>query len=178
MSEMHAEPSGDGNPMNSLAYKLERLATKLSKTGNMEGAILALRRANEVGDGVGTRLAKYLQRAGRYQEALSELDALAKSQRRSMVARVSHRPKSERDEAVASILNRLYADAALIARRQKDAVQESVFLKHAAEQNEIVMQLRALNEERRRQIRREIEEAKSDRKLYHRLLKKHFPSRR
>lgn len=116
---MAEHPGGDGNPMNSLAYKLERLATRLKKEGNLEGAIVALRRANDSGGDVGTRLAKYLQQAGRIDEALTEIQRLLDGSDARAKALFSHQPTSVILRQKTGYRARIHKDAALICKRAR-----------------------------------------------------------
>lgn len=163
--------------MNSAAYKLERLATKLNKEGNPDGAVQALKKAQALGSDVGPRLLKYLQRAGRYEEALQELECLVSVARVDVPALMRNKTADERDEVLASTLSRLYADGALIARRQKDATREAEFSRLASHHREKLMRLRPINAERRATSRLMLQKNKSNKPVYYRLLRMFFPGR-
>jgi len=170
-------PGGSANPMNSDAYKLERLATQLSKEGKWDEAVMALKKAQSLGADLGTRQVKYLQRAGRYEEALAELDALLRAARADIPRLMRGKPTEEQGEALASSLCRLYTDGALIARRQKDAARELEFSRIASEQLETMKRLQPINEERRKNVRLVLEKNKNNKPLYYQLLKMFYPSR-
>lgn len=163
--------------MDSDGYQLERLATQLSKEGKWDEAVEALKTAQSLGADVGTRRVKYLQLAGRYEEALAELDMMLRAARTETPKLMRGKPTDELSEALASMLCRLCADGALIARRQKDTAREAEFAKLASAQQVAAMRLQPINEERRKNVRLILEKNKNNKPLYYRLLKMFYPSR-
>ena len=80
MLEVEISIEGE-NPTQTEAYRLDREATALKKAGDMEGAVAALRKRKalmglEYRD---DKLAKYLQAAGRFDEAMTEIEWLLAS---------------------------------------------------------------------------------------------------
>jgi tetratricopeptide (TPR) repeat protein len=113
--------------MESDSYQLERRATELKKIGDWDGAIAALRRVKALaGDSYeDTRLAKYLQDAGRFDEAMAEIQWLLDRCAQQCKALFGHQPEITIRCQEASHRARIHAAAALICKRAKAASRQS-----------------------------------------------------
>lgn len=107
--------------MESEEYQLERQATALKKMGDWDGAIAALRQVKALQDHryQSTRLAKYLQQAGRLDDALQEIEWLVEHSQQWAVAMFAHQPASVLQCQRISWLVRVHGDAILICKRAK-----------------------------------------------------------
>lgn len=103
-------------------YQLSVRATALKKAGDMEGAVAALQQRKRVlgSKHDDTRLAKFLQAAGRFDEALSEIDELIEAVPRQM-RKWSLRTVLGQQRSKAEALGRIHEIAALICKREKRA---------------------------------------------------------
>ncbi|QXL84118.1 hypothetical protein [Comamonas sp. NLF-1-9] len=104
----------------SVEYELDREATRLRRAGDMDGAIAVLRRRKAIFDWQwqDDKLAKYLQRAGCFEEAMAEIQwLLDHSQARARRA-LGHQPVSLQQSQHAAYCARLHASAALICKRE------------------------------------------------------------
>jgi len=104
-------------------YELDRLATRLRRAGDLDGAIDALRRRKAIfgAQWQDDKLAKYLQRAGRFDEAMEEIQwLLAHSQERARRS-LGHQPVSVQQSQHAIHCAHLHAAAALICQRERRA---------------------------------------------------------
>lgn len=104
-------------------YELDRLATRLRRAGDLDGAIDALRRRKAIfgAQWQDDKLAKYLQRAGRFDEAMEEIQwLLAHSQERARRS-LGHQPVSVQQSQHATHCAHLHAAAALICQRERRA---------------------------------------------------------
>lgn len=108
-------------------YQLALRATALKKAGDLAGAIEALRQRKRVqgNDYEDTRLAKFLQAAGQFDEAMVEMKELFESNDAWASRRFAHQPASVvlRQKTIRAAL--LHKDAALLCRRagKKDLQQ-------------------------------------------------------
>lgn len=108
-------------------YQLALRATALKKAGDLTGAVEALRQRKRIqgNDYQDTRLAKFLQAAGRFEEAMSEMQELLELNERWASTHPSPGPVSSvlRQKTMRAAL--LHKDAALICKRarQKDLQQ-------------------------------------------------------
>ena len=101
-------------------YQLDRRATALRRAGDWDGAIAALRQRKAL---LGLqwdndKLAKYLQRAGRFDEALAEIDWLLEHSQARARELFGHQPVSLQQSQHAGYCARLHAGAALICKRE------------------------------------------------------------
>lgn len=104
----------------SVEYQLDRRATALRRAGDWDGAIAALRQRKAL---LGLqwdndKLAKYLQRAGRFDEALAEIDWLLEHSQARARELLGHQPVSLQQSQHAGYCARLHASAALICKRE------------------------------------------------------------
>lgn len=111
------------HPMESESYQLERQATELKKAGDWDGAIAALRHVKALaGDSYeDTRLAKYLQDAGRFEEAMAEIQWLLDRCAQQCRALFGHQPEVTMQCQQAGRMATIHAAAALICKRAKAA---------------------------------------------------------
>lgn len=106
---------GFGSP----EYELDRRATALKRSGDWDGAIAALRERKAV-FGVqwtDTKLAKYLQQAGRFDEAMAEIQWLIDHSQAWAAWGMSHQPASVMQCQRVSYIARLHGAAVLICKR-------------------------------------------------------------
>ena len=117
------------NSVDTEEYKLERQATALKKAGDLNGAIECLRKAAALRGPGGrtTRLAKYLQMAGRFDEAVDEIKSLLDEGREWAICMFGHQPPKLRWLHAAARAARIHKDAALICKREKN---EKLRLRH------------------------------------------------
>ena len=110
------------NPTETDEYQLERKATELKKSGDLDGAIECLRRAAELRGikGGTTRLAKYLQLAGRFDEAMDEIEILLDNGKEWAELMFGHQPTATRRLQLASWKARIHRDAVIICKREKN----------------------------------------------------------
>lgn len=109
-----------GDPTKTEDYQLERRATELKRAGDMPGAIECLRQAESI-RGVlrsETRLAKYLQEAGLFDDAMFEIKQMIGQSHTWAEGNFWHKPRSVRRCQQASRLARLHDDAALLCKRE------------------------------------------------------------
>jgi tetratricopeptide (TPR) repeat protein len=121
-----------GDPTKTEDYLLERQATKLKSDGDMDGAIECLKKAQAL-RGVlraETRLAKYLQQAGRFDEAIEEIHQMLSDSNLWAEGNFGHQPRSVRRCQQASRMARLHADGALLCKREQLRDQ---FIEHEKE---------------------------------------------
>lgn len=102
-------------------YQLERQATAHKQAGDWAGAITCLMRAQAIRGPLNadTRLAKYLQQAGLFDEAMQEIQDLIDGSFAWVEGHFGHQPHSVRRCQQAGWLARLHKDAALICKREK-----------------------------------------------------------
>ena len=100
---------------------LEKQATALKKQGDWAGAIAALRKVKALQGGLyqSTRLAKFLQQAGQFQEALQEIEWLVEHSQHWAKAMFAHQPAAVLQRQRVGWLIRVYSDAILICKRAK-----------------------------------------------------------
>lgn len=104
-------------------YQLDRKATALKKAGDWDGAITALRQRKTI-MGVqwqDDKLAKYLQAAGRFDEAMAEIQWLLDNSHAWAVALFSHQPSSVLLQQRTTRRGQINGAAALICKREKRA---------------------------------------------------------
>jgi hypothetical protein len=109
------------NPMETESYQLEHQATELKKAGDWDGAIAALRRVKALaGESYeDARLAKYLQDAGRFEEAMAEIQWLLDRCAQQCRALFGHQPEVTVQCQQAGRMAAIHAAAALICKRAK-----------------------------------------------------------
>lgn len=108
------------SPTQTDEYQLERRATELKRSGDLSGAIECLQRA-QVMRGIlrsETRLAKYLQEAGRFDEAIEEINQMIAESLAWADGNFDHKPRSVRRCQQAGRVASLHDDAALICKRE------------------------------------------------------------
>lgn len=103
-------------------YQLDRQATALKKAGDLQGAVAALRKRKAL-MGVlyeDTKLAKYLQEAGHFDEAMAEIQWLldTNQQRLAKTIRSPTISQSWRQASHARLCGSFHRAAALICKRQ------------------------------------------------------------
>lgn len=120
------------NPTETEWYQLERRATALKQQGDLDGAIACLKKAQSIRGPLDadTRLAKYLQLAGRFDEAMEEMRHLIDGSLAWADGNFGHRSRSVRRCQQAGWLARLHDDAALICKQEK---HWDMMTKHKAE---------------------------------------------
>lgn len=98
---------------------LARRATELKRKGDINGAVAALQRRKKLlgEDYSDTRLAKFLQAAGRVDEALTEIQWLLDDSARWARQLFSHQPASVMLRQKTGHMARVHKDAALICKR-------------------------------------------------------------
>lgn len=103
------------------AYRLDREASAYKRAGDLDAAIACLRRRKALMgvEYMETKLAKYLQHAGRFEEAMSEIDCLIEHGNQWTEAMFGHQPRSVRRSQQAGLRARLHRDAALICKRAR-----------------------------------------------------------
>ena len=105
----------------SAQYQLDRKATALKKEGDLNGAIVALRKRKAL---LGVeyqddKLAKYLQAAGRFDDALQEIQWLLDNSHAWAQAMFSHQPTSVLLSQRTTRRGQIHSAAALICKREK-----------------------------------------------------------
>lgn len=103
------------------ASQLNKQATALKKAGDMSAAVAVLREVKAIsGDTYAdTRLAKYLQQAGLFEEAMDEIQWLIDNSQSWAWEMFGHQPASVVECQLAGWRSRIHADAALISKRAK-----------------------------------------------------------
>ena len=101
-------------------YELDRKATALKKAGDLDGAIEALRQRKTL---MGTqwaddKLAKYLQAAGRFDEAMAEIQWLLDNSQARARSMFGHQPASIQQAQHAVFCARVQKAAALICKHE------------------------------------------------------------
>lgn len=136
-------------------YKLERLATAKKNAGDIEGAIDCLKKAQAIRGPLGgeTRLAKFLQQAGRFDEAMQEIQNLVADSNSWAEGNFDHQPRSVRRHLQAGRLAEIHHDAALICRREEDSEREAYHDAEAVRWNSLRDQLQPLAEADKRKRR-------------------------
>ena len=107
---------GFGSP----EYALDKKATALKKAGDWAGAIKTLRERKAI-FGIQWRdlkLAKYLQHAGRFDEAMAEIQWLLDHSQRYVAQLLGHRPASVQQSSRAVHCMQVHRAAALICKRE------------------------------------------------------------
>ena len=107
--------------MNSEWYQLNKQATAFKKSGQMDEAIAALYRVKEIKgvDYDDDKLAKYLQAAGRYDEAIEVIEQMLEDAIPAYAKNLNHQPKSVEDAGRIRYCMRLCGSALLICKREK-----------------------------------------------------------
>ena len=108
------------NTIESEEYQLDRQATAAKKRGDWDAAITALRKRKALlGDQwVDDKLAKYLQQAGRFEEAMLEMQWLLNHSQAWSRLTFGHQPVSVQQSQHAGHSARLHKAAALICKRE------------------------------------------------------------
>lgn len=137
------------SPTESEEYRLERQATALKQVGDWAGAIDCLKKAQAIRGPLedDTRLAKFLQQAGLFDEAMEEIQRLIDGSLTWAEGHFGHRPRSVRRCQQASWLARIHKDAALICKREK---RQEMRVQHEMESERwwaINHQLRSISEQ-------------------------------
>lgn len=102
-------------------YQLDRQATACKRAGDWPGAISALRKRKKL-LGVqydDSKLAKYLQAAGHFEESLAEIRWLVEASHARVKELFSHQPPTVRMLQHAIHTAQVYGAAALICKREK-----------------------------------------------------------
>lgn len=101
-------------------YRLDRHATALKRAGDLDGAIAALRQRKALMGVQYTddKLAKYLQAAGRFDEAMTEIQWLLDQIQAWSEVMFGHQPLSVRQTQRTSWRGRVHGHAALICKRE------------------------------------------------------------
>ena len=122
MLEVEISVTGQ-DPTQTQEYRLDREATALKKAGDMDGAIKALfqRKALMGIEYRDDKLAKYLQAAGRFDEALAEIEWLLATCHAFSFATFAHQPASVIQSQRCSQMAGIHAAAVLIYQREKRA---------------------------------------------------------
>lgn len=120
---LKAQPVTPKDIIESEQYQLDRQATALKKAGDWGGAIAALQKRKAI---MGLqwqddKLAKYLQAAGRFDEAMTEIQWLLDNSHAWAVASFSHQPASTLLKQRATRRSQIHGAAALICKRAKRA---------------------------------------------------------
>jgi len=112
---------GGVNVMATEEYQLDRQATALRRAGDWDGAIAALRRRKAIlgVEWVDDKLAMYLQRAGRFDEAMAEIQWLLDNSQAWAQAAFGHQPASVRLRQRTQRRGQFHGAAALICKREK-----------------------------------------------------------
>jgi len=101
-------------------YQLDRQAAELKKSGDVSGAVLVLQRRKAI-FGVewsDTRLAKYLQAAGRFDESMAEIEWLLKNSQSRAARLFGHQPVIVRQGQHATHCGLVLKASALICERE------------------------------------------------------------
>lgn len=106
--------------------RLNKDATAAKQRGDWREAIRLLRTAKQRQGPMyaETRLAKFLQQAGLFDEAIEEIEWLIEHSNHWAETLFGHQPRSVRRSAQASWISRINKDAALICKRAKDAARQ------------------------------------------------------
>lgn len=107
---------GFGSP----EYELDKEATALKKAGDLAAAVEALQRRKGI-FGVewsDTKLAKYLQAAGRFDEAMAEVDWLLNNSQARAARLFGHQPVNLRQGQHAMHCSQVLKASALICKRE------------------------------------------------------------
>lgn len=112
--------------------ELNREATKAKAAGNWDAAIALLRKAKAIRGALydDVRLAKFLQQAGRFDEAITEIQWLIDHANAWAEETLSNHPRSMRRQQQAGHMSRIHREAALICKREK---MENLRRQHEAE---------------------------------------------
>lgn len=108
-------------PSQTEEHQLNREATRLKKAGDIDGAIDALyeRKALMAIEYRDDKLAKYLQAAGRFDEAMEEIDWLLETCQAYCLAMFAHQPTSVIQSQRCHHMAKIHAAAVLICKREK-----------------------------------------------------------
>ena len=100
---------------------LEKQATARKKEGDWAGAIAALREVKALHGGLyqSTRLAKFLQQSGQFEEALQEIEWLVEHSPHWAKTMFAHQPAAVLQRQRVGWLIRVHGDAILICKRAK-----------------------------------------------------------
>lgn len=100
---------------------LEKQATALKKEGDWDGAIALLRKAKALHGSLyqSTRLAKFLEQAGHFEEAMQEVQWLVEHSQQWAKAMFAHQPAAVLQRQRVGWLIRVHGDAVLICKRAK-----------------------------------------------------------
>lgn len=133
--------------MESEEYQLDRQATAFKKAGDWDGAIAALRQRKSL---LGLRwddlkLAKYLQQAGRFDEAMAEVQWLLDQAPAYCQALFGHQPQAIVQCQEVGYRARLHAGAALICKRAKAVELQAHHQAQADRLGEEALRLRPLS---------------------------------
>lgn len=135
-------------------YQLDRQATACKKAGDWDGAIAALyqRKALLGVQWTDTKLAKYLQQAGRLDEALAEVQWLVEHSQAWAAACFAHQSASVMQCQRAGYLVRVYGDAVLICKRAKRADLQAQYQQRQDAYNQIRDRLEPLAQADRQRL--------------------------
>jgi len=155
--------SGLQSIIESEEYQLERQATAHKQAGDWAGAITCLMRAQAIRGPLhaDTRLAKYLQQAGLFDEAMQEIQDLIDGGFAWAEGNFGHQPPSVRRRQQAGWLARLHQDAALICRREKQKDRQAHHEAEAERWRKTRDLIEPVAEQDKKRERQQWEEAKS-----------------
>lgn len=128
--------------------QLNTQATAFKKAGDLNAAVGVLKQVKAMsGDEYAdTRLAKFLQHAGRFEEAMAEIQWLLDHSQCWAQVMFGHQPASVIECQLAGWRSRVHADAALICKRAKHADLQTKHEQLQRHQADINLQLRAISE--------------------------------
>ncbi|OGB58423.1 MAG: hypothetical protein A2503_10070 [Burkholderiales bacterium RIFOXYD12_FULL_59_19] len=138
-----------GNKFEESEYsRLNKQATAYKKAGDMASAVAVLQQAKALcgSEYADTRLAKFLQAAGLFDEAMLEIQWLLDHSQSWAQALFGHQPASVIECQLAGWRSRVHADAALICKRAKRADLQTKHEQLQRHQADINLQLRAISE--------------------------------
>lgn len=142
--------------------RLNKQATALKKAGDMDGAIAALRRAKaSQGDLYeDTKLALYLQQAGRFDESMAEFAWLLTHSSDCSQAMFGHQPNSVIQAQRATWCARIHAKAQLACEREMRLDLAAEHAQRAEKYMSIAQRLRPLGDQEIKAKRAAWDEAK------------------
>ncbi|MBB5204429.1 hypothetical protein HNQ51_001743 [Inhella inkyongensis] len=132
--------------MDAEEYQLDRQATALKRAGDWAGAIAALRRRKALlGEGwADDKLAKYLQQAGQFEEALQEIEWLVANSHAWAQGMFGHQPATVRQRQRAGFVSRVLEAGVLICKRAKRSAEQAAYQARADQYRRIVNQIEPL----------------------------------
>tara|TARA_R110002049_G_scaffold83938_12_gene213711 strand:- start:1785 stop:2408 length:624 start_codon:yes stop_codon:yes gene_type:complete len=121
------------NPKTIRYGELNKQATAAKRARDMPRAVELLQEAKALygDDYEDTRLAKFLQQAGRFDDAMTEIQWLIDTLHGRIERHLSHQPRVTRRASQAGYMSRIHRDAVMICKRAKETELQS---HHGAEQ--------------------------------------------